>query len=94
MLVNLDKCLGCGACVKVCPRGAIQLLNGVARINSVLCTECGICARVCPNDAIQSALLTTPQPFKEALSNLKTQINTLREQARELTQRIDRLRHS
>lgn len=73
MLVNPDKCIGCGACVKVCPRGAVQLVNGVARINSVLCVECGICARVCPNDAIQPVLSISPQSFKKALSDFKAQ---------------------
>ncbi|PKM92016.1 MAG: ferredoxin-type protein NapF, partial [Euryarchaeota archaeon HGW-Euryarchaeota-1] len=26
--VNLEKCVGCGACMSVCPVGAISLING------------------------------------------------------------------
>ena len=41
-------CLGYGDCVKVCPKGAIEDENGVAKINPTKCVGCGICVRECP----------------------------------------------
>ncbi len=48
------KCTGCGACVSVCPRGAIGLVerNGYflfPEIDSAKCNHCGLCLRTCPS---------------------------------------------
>lgn len=45
-------CLGYGDCAAVCPQGAIEVVNDVARINSRKCIGCGICVRECPNGII------------------------------------------
>ncbi len=45
-------CLGYGDCVKVCPRDAISIENGIARIDPKKCIGCGICTRECPNGII------------------------------------------
>jgi ferredoxin len=43
------ECVACGCCVKVCPRGAIQVYLGVtARVDSEKCIGCGKCEKVCP----------------------------------------------
>ena len=47
------KCTGCGACVNVCPRGAIELVerNGYflfPEIDSAKCNHCGLCLAKCP----------------------------------------------
>ncbi len=55
MTIELDRCDGCGACVEVCPEGAISLVNGVARIDSGSCTECEACVQACPSGAIRVA---------------------------------------
>lgn len=46
-------CLGCGDCAKVCPRGAISVENGVARVEPIKCIGCGICVRECPKSIIR-----------------------------------------
>ena len=51
-----DTCIGCGACVKICPSDAIQgekkeLHNIIAGI----CIECGACGRVCPKSSVEDA---------------------------------------
>ena len=55
LTIELDRCDGCGACVEVCPEGAIQLVGGLAQINSELCTECEACVQACPSGAIKVA---------------------------------------
>ncbi len=55
LTIELHRCDGCGACVEVCPEGAIQLVGGLAQINPQLCTECEACVRACPNGAIKVA---------------------------------------
>ena len=45
-------CLGFGDCVKACEFDAIEVQNGVARVNPVNCTGCGACESVCPKKVI------------------------------------------
>ena len=45
-------CLGYGDCVRVCPKDAIAIENGVARVDPRKCIGCGICTRECPNGII------------------------------------------
>lgn len=54
MIVNQDKCTGCGTCVMDCPLGAVRLKHKKAVIDEH-CTECGACRRVCPEEAITAA---------------------------------------
>lgn len=53
MNVNKDKCIGCGACVDMCPVQAITLVDGKASINPDICVSCGSCAGGCPENAIE-----------------------------------------
>ena len=55
LTIELDRCDGCGDCVEVCPEGAIQLVGGLAQIDSKLCTECEVCVQACPTGAIRVA---------------------------------------
>jgi len=50
--INKEECVGCGACVSVCPHGAISLVSGKAEIDDALCVKCGRCVQVCPHGAI------------------------------------------
>jgi len=49
--VDLEKCTGCGMCVKACPFGAVQIKDKEAVIMEN-CTLCGACVKICPVEAI------------------------------------------
>ena len=48
------KCIGCGACVSVCPSGA-QIIGEKREIDRDKCTSCGACAHVCPTGALEGS---------------------------------------
>ena len=45
-------CIGFGDCERVCPYGAIQVCNGLAKVDREKCVGCGMCARTCPQHII------------------------------------------
>jgi pyruvate formate lyase activating enzyme len=45
------SCVGCGACVTACPKGAIALRGGVAWTDRDGCAGCGRCVAACPAQA-------------------------------------------
>lgn len=48
------RCADCGACMKECPKDAVQIWKGCyALIDREQCIGCGKCSRVCPADCIQ-----------------------------------------
>ena len=49
--LNIDKCAGCTACVKVCPTEAIRVVRSKAVIFDQRCIDCGRCVGVCPHHA-------------------------------------------
>ena len=52
--INEDKCTGCGDCIPGCPEGAIQVVDGKARlISDLFCDGLGACIGTCPQDAIE-----------------------------------------
>ena len=53
MIVDKETCVGCGACVAVCPVGAISL-EDKACIDADSCIGCGACVNACPVGAISA----------------------------------------
>lgn len=55
-VINIDenKCTGCGDCIPGCPEGAIQVVDGKARlISDLFCDGLGACIGTCPQEAIK-----------------------------------------
>ena len=57
--IIVDKCVGCGLCIKVCAYDAVSLVDKKAVLNE-RCTVCGACVNACKYDAI----LIERRPFK------------------------------
>ena len=55
--IDSAKCVGCAACVPVCPSGAISMIDGKALVTGHESLNCGHCAAVCPTEAVYVAAL-------------------------------------
>lgn len=53
--VYLHRCVGCGACVEVCPAGAQQITEAGRQFDRELCRACGICTDECFTGALELA---------------------------------------
>ena len=53
VFIDEDKCNGCSLCVSACAEGAIQLVDGKAKlVSDTYCDGLGACLGECPQDAI------------------------------------------
>ena len=51
--IDENKCDGCGLCITACAEGAIELVNGKARlVSEIYCDGLGTCLSHCPQNAI------------------------------------------
>ncbi|NSW44670.1 MAG: 4Fe-4S binding protein [Bacteroidales bacterium] len=61
-----EKCTGCGECVSGCAEGALQIIDGKARlISDVLCDGLGACIGTCPEGAIE-IIEREAEPYDES----------------------------
>ena len=49
--IDMEKCIGCGLCVKDCFVGVLQMQDGKASVLAD-CFKCGHCVAVCPKNAV------------------------------------------
>jgi MinD superfamily P-loop ATPase len=59
--VDVDKCVGCGRCGRICQYKAIVALNKRVLVFAELCHGCGGCWLVCPTGAITESYRQTGQ---------------------------------
>ncbi|MET1124071.1 MAG: 4Fe-4S binding protein [Archaeoglobaceae archaeon] len=54
IVVDVDRCIGCGRCVQACPTSALALDGGKAKlVDERRCDGFGSCIAVCPSNALQ-----------------------------------------
>ena len=87
--IDNDRCTGCGLCIPNCPEGAIQLIDGKARlISDLFCDGLGACLGHCPEGAItleerEAAAYDEPRVMeniiKAGLNTIKAHLEHLRD---------------
>ena len=51
--IDEEKCNGCGVCIPNCAEGALEIIDGKARlVKDSYCDGLGACLGHCPQDAI------------------------------------------
>ena len=70
IVINMERCKGCGLCITVCPKKNIAIAqesnkNGYfpAQARNIECTACTRCAIVCPEGIIE-VLLDEPEKIR------------------------------
>ena len=68
--VNTDLCVGCEACIKICPYSAISKdeETDTVIVNKVVCKGCGVCGASCPQNAIIIHHFTSDQILAEIVT--------------------------
>ena len=70
--IDEEKCNGCGACAAACHEGAIEMVNGKARLmREDYCDGLGDCLPACPTDAIFFEEREAPAYDEEAVRQAK-----------------------
>lgn len=63
--IDEEKCTGCGLCIPDCPEGALQIIDGKARlVSDLFCDGLGACIGTCPEGAI-SVIEREAEPYSE-----------------------------
>ena len=70
--IDEEKCNGCGACAAACHEGAIEMVDGKARLTREdYCDGLGDCLPACPTDAISFEEREAPAYDEEAVRQAK-----------------------
>lgn len=85
--IDEEKCTGCGLCVPECPEGAIQIIDGKARlVSDLFCDGLGACLGHCPEGAI-----TIEKREAEAYDENKVMDNVVKQGANTISAHLKHL---
>lgn len=86
--IDEDKCTGCRLCIPNCPEGAIQIIDGKARlISDLFCDGLGACLGHCPEGAI-----TIEERQADAYDERKVMENIVKHGANTIKAHLEHLR--
>lgn len=82
VIIDTERCKGCGLCVTVCPKNCIVISNHSnktgyfpAQSSNADCTGCAMCAIICPDVVIEvhrnSSIVSINSGKKDKLSLTK-----------------------
>lgn len=52
-VIDRQRCIGCGECVRVCPSRTLTMQDGKAAVTGEHSLGCGHCAAICPVEAVR-----------------------------------------
>lgn len=86
--IDDEKCTGCGECIPDCPEGALQMIDGKARlISDLFCDGLGACIGSCPAGAI-----TVEEREAEPYDESKVMANIVRQGENTIKAHLSHLR--
>ena len=77
VIMEQDKCIGCGKCTEVCLTGAAVRRNGKSQCDDTLCKTCGVCAQACPQKAIRISVENIEATVNELLGRIHQDVGGL-----------------
>jgi Pyruvate/2-oxoacid:ferredoxin oxidoreductase delta subunit len=63
-VVSEEKCMGCEVCIERCQVSALEIVDGIAKIDRNKCLGCGLCMTTCASNAIKMM----PRPLEEQVA--------------------------
>ncbi len=86
--IDEDLCNGCGLCLPECPEGALQIIDGKARlVSDLFCDGLGACVGFCPEGA-----MTVIEREAEEYSERKVMANVVRQGANTIAAHLEHLK--
>lgn len=67
--IDIERCTGCKICEKVCPFGAIVVIDTIAQVQDN-CTLCGACVNSCPVEALSIKRKPVPKEELDTFSGI------------------------
>ena len=69
--VNTDSCVGCGACIAVCPDRILSMVGERVKVSGDSCMQCRHCVAACPENAVSLKAVDESLHFTTFQENLE-----------------------